>query len=196
MRLTYDSCIDRNGIANEQCFSYATPINVKDCELLQPDFNNYETLLLKCYSQIAIYNNTACDKLPLNDGNKQLCYVKAGVCNKIADSSQKDNCYNNKLDCTNIVDEGKKTVCTNALNQKNFSSTIGYLSVILVLLILVLFPIFVLAIIIKTIIDLFKKKTISLSSWAIRLGLILGLIIIWILIFLIMFFTAGPTIVY
>ncbi|MFA6064213.1 MAG: hypothetical protein WCW44_02315 [archaeon] len=195
-RISYDMCMDRNGLAREQCFGYATPLNVTDCELLQSDFNNYETLIVKCYSQIAVYNNTACDQIPLTNYDKQLCYVQAGVCSKIANSSQKDNCYKDKLDCANIVDDSKKTICTSVLNQKNFDSSMGNISFILVLLILVLFPIFVLAVIIKTAIDLFQKTTISLPSWAIRLALIGTLLLIWIIVLLIMVFTAKATVVY
>jgi len=153
MQPTYAMCA-MNDPPNERCFQYARPITLADCNLLKPDFNNYNSLLLSCYSKI-------------------------GACDKLTDSIDRDNCYKNKLECEKISSDEKKASCVSALNQKNFNSTMGTIFSILLFVIFIFSPLIILGIIGKTIFDLIKKNPISSISWIIRLALIFGLILLW-----------------
>ncbi len=193
--MPYDYCIDKNGNPKEGCFEYAQPLSLDDCNLIKPKFDNYENLLLGCYMKLAYRNPTACDLMPFNDANKQLCFIRARSCEKIIDSSEKDACYNAKLDCDKISAEGKRNICLSTLNKKNTDSLIGTILYYLAIAILIISPLIVIAIIIKTILDFFKH--ISIISWVIRITLIIFFIVLWVIVgILFLAFTMAPKIYY
>jgi hypothetical protein len=195
MVMPYEMCVDRNDNQQEQCFMGARPQQLSDCDLLEPEFKTYNQLVLNCYSTMAYSNPTACELMPLNDANKQLCFTKARVCDKIDSVEERDFCYRNKSQCDKITSETIKSQCLAAINKKNTDSLIGTILYFLAIAILIISPLVVIAIIIKTIIDFFKH--ISIISWIIRIGLIIFFIVLWVIVgILFLAFTMAPKMYY
>jgi hypothetical protein len=157
-QLPYEYCLKRDANQQEQCFKHAYPYKLNDCDLLKPEYENYDSLLLGCYQKLSRSYPEVCGTMPFNDANKQLCYIHSRVCEKILNSDSKDDCYHSKYLCESITNETKKDTCVSALNQKNFNQTIGGIFSLIGLLIYLLFPIAIILIVIKTILDVLKIR--------------------------------------
>lgn len=151
-------CFDTNGVAgNEDCFSYAQPKSLFDCDLIPDDINNYESIITKCHAKSMSFNSNSCDLLKL-------------------DQRYKDDCFNQSNNCEKIIDSNKKELCINKVNKNNFNSQINLIITLILLAFYLLSPIGIIIVILKTIFDLVKKNKFSITK---RIILIILLLLIW-----------------
>jgi hypothetical protein len=160
MAMPYKYCLQRDLNQQEQCFTHAYPNQINDCNIINPKLENYYSLLLGCYQKLSYQHPEACDLMPLNDANKQLCYVNAKVCDKITNQIEKDE-------------------CVAAVNKKNISNIINGLFATLGFILYLLSPLAIIAVILKTIIDKIRKKPLSIKSILLRIGIIIALVFVW-----------------
>lgn len=142
----------------DSCMRVARPEKIDDCLKIPNTVLNYNFALINCYSLATRFNQNACENLIAVEDRDQ-CYNQANICKYISSQDLRNQCL-----------QGVEQIRKNELIKMfwqifgialYFGSLIGIFFVV-----------------IKTIIDHFKRKKVSFLK---RIGLIILLLLIWFL---------------